>query len=135
MACPFFLPAQKLEIVLWPHPGRLPLGAGWSGACTAPGHEGACPTEDELKDGCNLGYARGCSRIPQERTCDAVRFHVAGDREGRLVLRYVCERKHLPVEHGTLEMDGARWVRTHPDARIQKMAECYVETYLERRKS
>jgi hypothetical protein len=48
-----------------------------------------------------------------------------------LLLRYVCERDHRPVEHGDLEFDlsQAAWVRRHDDARIQKMAECFLESY------
>ena len=37
------------------------------------------PTDEELKLFCNLGYASNCSRLPQERACDAVRFGIARD--------------------------------------------------------
>jgi hypothetical protein len=135
VACPFFMPSKQLEEGLWLHPSRLPLGAGFRGHCTAPGHEGAEPASGELREFCNLGYARGCSRLPAERIWDAVRFSPVSVAEQRIQLRYVCEREHRPGEQGTLEYDVTRnlWLARHGDARIQKMAECYVEAYLRRR--
>jgi hypothetical protein len=135
VACPFFMPVRKLEDGSWLHPSRLPLGSGWSGHCSAPGHEGALPTDEELRELCNLGYATSCPRLPRERTCDAVRLSVARDCGSQLVLWFVCEAGHRPAGHGTLEYDVslAQWVSSHPDTRIQKMAECYLESYLLRR--
>jgi hypothetical protein len=135
LACPFFMPTHKLEDGGWLHPSRLPLGAGWSGTCSAPGHEGTSPADAELRESCNLGYAASCSRLPQQRSCDAVRFSVAKDRSTNLLLWFVCETAHLPSQHGTLEYDVtlAQWISQHPDPHIQKMAECYVESYLLRR--
>ena len=134
MACPFFIPVQKLDGA-WLHPSRLPLGAGWDGQCSAPGHEGTRPSDRELQEFCNLGYAAKCSRLPAERDYDAVRFSVARDHGSRLLLWYVCETGHRPATHGTLEYDveGSQWISSHSDARIQKMLECYVEAYLQRR--
>ncbi len=134
MACPFFLPQKRMENPPWPHPARLPLGDAWAGQCTAPGHEGAQPTDEEFKDGCNLGYARRCPRLPQERASDAVRFSLARDRDGKLNVQFVCEIGHAPATHGMLEFDaGARcWTTRHQDVRIQRMAECYLESYLRR---
>jgi len=147
LACPFFMPVARLENGSWPHPARLPLGGGWCGHCTAPGHEGELPPQDVLEAFCNLGYASSCSWSPRERLWDAVRFAVSAPREsasdeGRdvdkarfLLLRYVCERDHRPVEHGDLEFDlsQANWLRRHDDARIQKMAECFLESYLKKK--
>jgi hypothetical protein len=135
MACPFFLPQKRIEVPLWPHPARLPLGDGWSGQCTAPGHEGAQPNDEELKDGCNLGYARACPRLPRERPTDAVRFSLARDRDMKLSVQFVCEIAHAPGAHGMLEFDAAsnRWLSFHPDRRIQKMAECFLDSYLRRK--
>ncbi len=132
MACPFFMPVQKLNGA-WLHPSRLPLGGGWSGHCSAPGHEGTQPSENELQEFCNLGYASKCSRLPAERDCDAVRFSVARDHGSRLLLWFVCEAGHRPTTHGTLEYDvsGMRWISSHPDLRVQKMLECFVESYLQ----
>ena len=126
MACPYFMPTARCA-ELWPHPSRLPLGGSWTGHCTAPGHEGAVPNDEELKSGCNLGYAR-CARLPSDREADAVRF---SQREcgGRTVVQFVFEIGHLPAAGGTLEYDArqGRWIAAHPDARVQRMAECFLE--------
>jgi hypothetical protein len=143
MACPFFMPIEKLENGTWPHPARLPLGCGWSGHCTAPGHEGDRLQLEELHS-CNLGYADSCRRMPQDRVWDAVRFAMRASTLrtsngleflGRIELQYVCERKHRPGEYGTLEFDsvGLKWLRSHADPRVQKMAECFLQVHLERR--
>jgi hypothetical protein len=142
MACPYFMPVERLENASWLHAGRLPLGCGWSGHCTAPGHEGEAPPADELREFCNLGYAHGCARLPRERKWDAVRFaarNVASDGSGsggRIQVRYACERGHRPAEHGMLEFDvaEARWVERHRDVRVQRMAECFLESFLEKKK-
>jgi len=143
MACPFFMPVERLESGTWLHAGRLPLGCGWSGHCTAPGHEGEAPSPEELREFCNLGYAEGCERLPRERAWDSVRFAakvVSNDEKngtgGRIQVRYVCGRGHRPREHGTLEFDAAesRWEQQHHDRRVQRMAECFVTSYVEKRK-
>ena len=147
LACPFFMPVAKLEDGSWPHPARLPLGCGWNGHCTAPGHEGEVPPREALEDFCNLGYAQSCGRLPRERAWDAVRFAVRVERQAEkrgtetvrnrvIQLEYVCELEHRPKDHGKLEFDGQAmaWVRRHADSRVQKMAECFLETYLEKRK-
>jgi len=137
LACPFFTPTERLQDAGWLHPARLPLGGGWSGHCSAPGYEGTQPTEQEIRELCNLGYASNCPRLPRERSYDAVRFSVVRDSGTQLFLWFVCEAAHLPADHGKLEYDLAlgRWVSSHPDARIQKMAECYLHSYLLRRSS
>lgn len=135
MACPFFMPTSKLEGGGWIHPARLPLGTGWNGHCSAPGHEGVAPTSDELRELCNLGYAHACPRLPEHRAYDAVRFSVSRDRGVQLDLCYVCESGHRPASSGTLEYDLSlkQWTSSHSDPRIQKMAECYLQSYLLRR--
>jgi hypothetical protein len=144
------MPVARLECGSWPHPARLPLGGGWCGHCTAPGHESELPPQDVLEAFCNLGYASSCNWSPAERVWDAVRFAVSAPPDFAeraapqkpaalparvLVLRYVCERDHRPVEHGDLEFDLAQavWLRRHDDARIQKMAECFLESYLKKK--
>ena len=128
------MPTQRLEEGAWLHPARLPLGAGWQGYCTAPGHEGELPAPEELHQGCNLGYAVSCPRLPKERGWDAVRFAVAGEHESGLGLAYVCERNHLPVEHGTLEYRFADqvWLNQHNDPRLQMMAQCFLASWQRR---
>ena len=136
------MPVSKLDNGNWPHPARLPLGSGWSGVCTAPGHEGESPAQDVLEKFCNLGYAGDCAWSPQQRTCDAVRFCVSAPDERTaqsparvLHLIYVCERDHHPIAHGDLAIDLAtnHWLRSHEDPRIQKMAECFVDSYLRKK--
>jgi hypothetical protein len=143
VACPFFMPVERLENGNWLHAERLPLGGGWSGHCTAPEHEGETPSHDELREFCNLGYAESCARLPRERKSDSVRFAArrsGSDAEnrtgGRIQIRYVCERAHRPAEHGTLEFDAfeTRWVEPHSDSRLQRMAECFLESYVEKKK-
>ena len=151
MACPFFMPIKKLENGAWPHASRLPLGGGWSGYCSAPGYEGEVPERESLEQFCNLGYARGCHRLPPTRAWDAVRFAVAAAETGAefrsngqetsvarssiIHLRYVCEREHRPVEHGRLRFDGGGtgWLDRHLDIRLQKMAECFLDSWLNKK--
>ncbi len=134
MACPFFMPTTKLDAAPFLHPTRLPLGGGWSGRCSASGHENADLTTDELKN-CNLGYASNCSRLPRDRASDAIRFSVARDLGSQLSLWFVHELNHRPAGHGTLEYDVslATWTSPHADPNIQKMADCYLQAYLQRR--
>jgi hypothetical protein len=129
------MPTKKHDCGLWIHPARLPLGAGWKGHCTAPGHEGEIPSDGQLRDHCNLGYARDCSWCPPDRIWDSTRFGVSKESEQRIILCYVCEKDHHPVAQGTLEYDFglAGWNSKHPDQRLQRMAECYMEAYLLRR--
>lgn len=135
LACPFFFPEHRLEDGRWLHPARLPLGNGWTGRCYAPGYEGHLPSDEELHRFCNLGYAAGCPRLPKERSSDAVRFSVARDCRERIVLLFVFESAHLPAGHGSLEYDCVqnKWISTHPEPRIQQMAQCYLDSYLLRR--
>ena len=114
---------------MWIHPSRLPLGAGWEGDCTAHDTE-PIPAGDQLAH-CNLGYAKDCPRLPKERKWDAVRFAVTSEHESRICLAYVCEKDHLPSAHGRLEYSviQSRWLSSHPDLRIQKMAECFLESW------
>jgi hypothetical protein len=135
LACPFFVPTSKCEDIAWLHPSRLPLGGGWNGHCGAPGHEGFSPTREEIKEFCNLGYAAACPRLPVIRAYDAVRFAVVRHSDSCLVVSFVFESQHRPAGHGTLEYAIAprQWRLTHSDERIQRMAECYVQSYLSRK--
>ncbi len=136
MACPFFSPTERAENIALPHPARLPLGAAWRGACAAPGADLVQLGEVELES-CNLGYAHACPRLPQQRTADAVRFIMSKQCPDRLQVQYVLEAKHLPVAHGVLEYDlgAAAWSISHSDRRIQKLADCFLQSYLERNMS
>jgi len=134
VACPYFFPTEKSTNILWSFPQRLPLGAGFCGNCTA-GPVHSTPEDAELKDLCNLGYARQCRRIPAGRQLDSVRFAIAKDGGDRVLLHYSCEREHAPMEHGQLQYDcvSRTWPVPHRDPNIQRQAECFVSTYLERR--
>lgn len=72
--------------------------------------------------------------MPADRVWDAVRFAVCRETESGLCLAYVCERNHLPAEHGELQYQVAdqRWLKPHEDRRIQRMAECFLESRFER---
>jgi hypothetical protein len=76
---------------------------------------------------------------PGDRDYDAVRFSVARDQGSRLLLWFVCETGHRPAKHGTVEYDveHGTWILSDSDQRIdpniQKMLECYVQSYLQRR--
>lgn len=150
MACPYFMPVERMENGSWPHPSRLPLGCGWKGYCTAPGHEQQIPSQDILEAFCNLGYASSCNWAPAQREWDSVRFAVitplgqsarggsattTDERSRILRLTYICERDHRPVEHGELEFDvlTCSWLKAHADVRIQKMAGCFLESYLKKK--
>ncbi len=135
MACPYFFPAERTYAIAWAFPHRLPLGAGFCGTCRAGGEE-FLPDDAVLRDCCNLGYARGCSRVPATRPADSLRFAIARDSGERILLHYVFERDHTPVAYGRLEYDCAagRWPRALTDACAQRQAECYLAVYLERRR-
>jgi hypothetical protein len=146
LACPYFMPLEKLEGGNWQHPARLPLGGGWIGHCTAPGHKGEVPAQNILEAFCNLGYACDCAWAPRERASDAVRFAVLAPsianahRENEQTMRsiricFVCERNHRPIKRGDLEFDLQRsvWVQSDADPRIQQMAECFLKSYLSRK--
>lgn len=134
VACPFFMPDRRFSAD-WPFPHRLPLGTGWAGTCTAPGHANARPSDEELKCGCNLGYARSCGRLPADRHADAVRFVMGEEAHGVQHVLFVLEREYLPAGSGQLlyEIASGVWREPHPDPRIQRMAECYLEAQRERR--
>ena len=133
MACPFFSPSERAENLALPHPARLPLGAAWRGVCAVPGGELGQLGAVELES-CNLGYAHACPRLPRERTADAVRFAVNKESAEQLEIQFVLESKHLPIEHGKLQYDRTShcWTSQHSDSRIQRLADCFLEAYLER---
>ena len=135
MACPFFVPTEKWDGGGWIHPSRLPLGGGWRGHCAALGHDQVQPEENQVREFCNLGYASKCSRLPKERRYDAVRFCVVKDSGSHLLLSFVGEAAHLPVDHSHLEYDTSlqQWILPYPDPHIQRMADCFVQAYLQRR--
>jgi hypothetical protein len=135
MVCPFFMPTERLLEGSWMHPSRLPLGAGWNGHCCSPKNHKAELSVEVIQNFCNMGYASACPNLPQERQFDSIRFAVAQDRGSSIALSYSCEREHRPAGHGKLEYNSVLnvWISSHSDVRIQKMAECYLQSYLLRR--
>ena len=133
MACPFFSPSERAENLALPHPARLPLGAAWRGTCSVAGGELVRLGAVELES-CNLGYANACPRLPKERAADAVRFAVNKESAERLQIQFVLESKHLPINSGTLQYDrvAQSWTSEHSDSRIQRLADCFLQAYLER---
>ncbi|HYE26585.1 MAG TPA: hypothetical protein VEG32_15440 [Clostridia bacterium] len=137
MACPYFSPEERCAAELWPHRARLPLGDGACGTCSAPGHEGERPTEDQLASHCNLGYARACPRRPAAPIADAVRFAVKKDSADTLLVSYVLEREHLPLSFGEVTFSCATAEATDEgraslDDGIKRLAKFYVRSYLHR---
>ena len=132
MCCPYFIPVRRHDGQLWPWRQRLPLGDGFHGSCSAPGHQGEQPDDEALKQ-CNLGYAR-CSWLPADRIADAVRFCVLGDAQSILRVLYAVELNHAPGECGVLEFSLATgtWMSRHRDERLQRQAESFVAAYLSR---
>lgn len=137
MSCPYFIPTEILAGSQWPHRARLPLGDGWSGHCCA-GSEAVAPSEDELRDFCNLGYAlhyeSKCPHCPEARDWDAVRVGVIAEEGAVVRVDYVCERDFAPIEHGVLSFDRAasQWTSTHADQRVQLKADAYLRVWMER---
>lgn len=126
MPCPFFMPTDRTTVDGLLHPERLPLGDAYKGHCTA---ADVVPSDEMLHD-CNLGYAN-CAHLPTDRFADAVRFLVRRDAQGLLAIQYLCEAAHAPVSNGVLVFDPAssQWRERHEDARLQRMAECCIESF------
>ncbi len=134
LACPFFMPTQRADDIAFPHPARLPLGSSWRGTCLVAGHEQVTLSSVELES-CNLGYAKSCPRLPVDRGCDAVRFCVTSESPDAISLQFVLETAYLPTAHGFLEYDQrlGNWTLPHVDRNIQRMAECFLQSYLDRK--
>lgn len=128
MACPFFIPTERLDGV-FAFPDRLPLAAGYSGVCGAPGQMLVRPSDEELREQCNLGHA-SCGRMPQERAADSVRF-IAKVEKQIITLQYVFEKECRPAGRGTLVYDEReqRWMSEIEDERLQRQAECYLKAW------
>jgi hypothetical protein len=134
LACPFFMPTERADDIAFPHPSRLPLGSSWRGRCLVSGHEHAALSSVELES-CNLGYAKSCPRLPKDRACDAVRFAVVNESRQSISLQFVLEKAYLPISHGTLAYDqpSKNWTLPHPHPGIQKKAECFLKSYLDKK--
>jgi hypothetical protein len=134
VACPYFYPKERTLSIGWAFPHRLPLGSGFCGTCRA-GDVELTPSDSEIRDLCNLGYSGQCAHLPQSRKADCVRVSVAKDHGDRILLHYIYEKEHAPVEHGMLEYQCSlqRWVNPLTDVCVQRQAECFLAIYLEKR--
>jgi hypothetical protein len=134
LACPYFVPLEVVNDGSWPHPSRLPLGAGWAGNCLASGREIAA-SDAHLREFCNLGYATACPHLPPARDWDAIRFCIARVGSEQVTINFVCELNHAPMEHGNLTFDllNDAWLDEHVDARVLRLATCYLQSYRARR--
>jgi hypothetical protein len=130
LACPFFVPREILNDGSWPHPSRLPLGAGWTGECCASGLNLAT-SETHIREFCNLGYATACPQLPRTRDWDAIRFSVAQTGREQVTICFVCELAHAPIEHGTLIYDLTNdfWLQAHSDPRVIRLASSFFQAY------
>jgi hypothetical protein len=133
LACPFFVPREIVNDGSWPHPSRLPLGAGWTGNCSGSGHELPI-SETQMREFCNLGYATACPRLPQGRDWDAIRFSVSRASRDQITICFVCELAHAPIEHGkvTFDLTTNAWINSHPDPRVLTLANCFLQAYCAR---
>lgn len=135
MACPYFVPSEIVYDISWPHPARLPLGAGWKGSCcasTEPVSEAATLDVALLRDKCNLGYATGCPHLPPARDWDAIRFSVASSTTDQITVCYICEFAHAPKAHGTLTYNLAAesWqIAATTDPRVLRLAASFLQAY------
>jgi hypothetical protein len=129
MACPFFIPTERLDGV-WKFPDRLPLAAGFSGVCGAPGQMLVRPKEEELRDHCNLGHA-ACSRLPDDLQANSVRFSARAGEHRKIAVRYVYQKDCRPAGGGTLEYDEReeRWNTACDDERLLRQAECFLRSW------
>ncbi|MGH9591539.1 MAG: hypothetical protein ACRD5L_00500 [Bryobacteraceae bacterium] len=136
MACPYFLPARRLDLGDWIRSPRLPLGDPYAGACHARPGDIVEPPEARQRELCNCGYARGrCDRFPGDSAADAIRFSVTGDDDGLIRLVYIVERDHAPAEHATLEYAVAEARLDGPPTSdlLARQAQAFLESYLRRR--
>ena len=134
MACPFFIPTERVD-GLWKFPDRLPLAPGFSGVCGAPQQMLARPSDEELRDHCNLGHA-SCSRLPQQRHADSVRFSARTAENHSIHVRYVYEMECRPAGGGVLAYDTReqRWITAIADDKLQRQAECFLQTWRSRQR-
>jgi hypothetical protein len=134
MACPCFLPLERMPQATGKKIAPMPLGDCWSGVCRSVPEGEWLPDPHTLQQFCNFGYARAkCGRVPADKA-DAVRFTISQDREGLVRIYWVIEKDHLPLDHGPLEYSrgAADFQTAHPDACVARQAQAYVSSYLRR---
>jgi hypothetical protein len=138
VACPFFMPQDRLDDSAWKHAPRLPLGDAYRGVCHSDPSHPFDPRDTARRDLCNYGYARGrCDRFPPDSSADAIRFSVAGDENGRIRLVYIAEKDHAPAQHGSVEssVEEIQSIRVSENELISKQARVFLESYLRRKRT
>jgi len=135
VACPFFMPIERLDDGPWTHAPRMPLGDPYRGVCTAlPAEPGFEPPEAVQRDPCNCGYARGrCDRFPGGDAADAMRFSVTSHLDGRVRMVYVTEKNHAPAEHGVIDFPAGDFPNTEAHVTnplLTRQARAFLESYL-----
>jgi hypothetical protein len=134
MACPFFYPVAPFDERRWSPRPQMPLGDPYDGECRAAA--GYRPGEQDLRNLCNMGYARGkCPRFQDSCSSDAARFSAASDDGETITIAWVVERDHRPATHGRLEYSKAAGRFTAPpaDQILHRQAAAYVAAYLRRK--
>jgi len=134
MACPYFLPVERVPQATGKRMPPAPLGDTWSGMCHAAQGDWH-PDPQTVQQLCNFGYARArCARVPPDGP-DSARFAVSSDHDGLIRISWVMEKDHLPFAHGQLEYapDGGPAGAGHPDACLARQAQAYVSSYLHRK--
>lgn len=133
MACPYFYPVSRFDSGMWAIPPRMPLGDPYTGECRAAEGASFQPDEMQMRQVCNLGYARQrCGHFPETAAADAVRFHISEDRGELIRIQYVMERDCWPGEHGTLERPATP-PASAGESILERQAAAFVESYLRRR--
>ena len=150
MACPYFMPVAKLENGA----GRIPPGCPsdvvgadiarhpatkdscLTGQCSNPSATSDTPVAALVARRTRRGMRSG-SRFqrPPISTREKSLQDVLMSRSVRFASSTFASARHLPVSHGELEFDllQASWLHKHDDLRMQKMAECFLESYLKKK--
>jgi hypothetical protein len=122
VACPYFMPVEKLENGTWPHASGFLWDADGVDTARRRDTRASLPRRKSCRSSATLAMrkvADVCRGIGVG--FDPVRSSNNGRRRKngtgrRIQVRYVCERDHRPAEHGMLEFDATakRWERVIP---------------------
>jgi len=133
MACPYFVPTEKIAEAVDGCRVRPPLGALYKGFCAAGEEKIEPPDAETLDRRCNFGYARPvCGHFPADPGPDAVRFSVTKDDGRRVRMLFSMERDHRPFRNGRIEFDrdGDSWTGVETDTILYDQAQAYLRSYL-----
>jgi len=64
-----------------------------------------------------------------------MRFAVVNESQDSVSLKFVLEKAYLPTSYGILSYDrhAKSWTSSHTDLSVQKKAECFLQSYLDRK--